>query len=63
MIDSTFLMSTNSNPHELIITVEGNADAILSSRFLVSAAHQIPNWKFIALKPAMVLLSIIETGE
>jgi len=48
-----FLMSTNSNPHELIITVEGNADAISSADVLVSAAPEIPNWKFIALKPAM----------
>src|SRR5262249_39120580 len=48
-----FLMSTNTNPHELIITVDGNEDAISSADNLVNEAPHISNWKFISLKPAM----------
>jgi hypothetical protein len=48
-----FLMSTNTSPHELIITVEGNANAVSSADKLVNAAPQISNWKFISLKPPM----------
>lgn len=48
-----FLISTKTNPHELIITVEGNVEAVSSADALVSAAPKIPNWTFISLKPAM----------
>jgi hypothetical protein len=48
-----FLLSTNTTPHELIITVEGNADAISSADELVGAAPRITNWKFLSLKPPM----------
>ncbi len=46
-------MSTNSNPHELIITVEGNADAMSSADALVPQLPRYPTGNFISLKPAM----------
>lgn len=48
-----FLLSTNTIPHELIITVEGNADAITPADELIGAAPNLPNWKFYSLKPPM----------
>ena len=48
-----FLMSINSNPRELIITVEGDADAITAADELLSAVPKIDNWQLISLKPAM----------
>ena len=48
-----FLISTNSTPHELIVTADGNRDAFASANTLVAAAPELDNWKFIALKPPL----------
>ena len=48
-----FLLCTNTLPHELIITADGSAGAFSSADILVDDAPTLPNWQFIALKPAM----------
>lgn len=48
-----FLLSTNTQPHELIVTAEGNSEAFESADTLVAAAPEIANWKFFSLKPPL----------
>ena len=48
-----FQLCTNTDPHELIITADGNAGVFPVADKLVDAAPTLPNWKFISLKPAM----------
>jgi hypothetical protein len=39
-------------PHEFIISAGGHVEFFAAARRLVAAAPDIPNWRFIALKPA-----------
>ena len=50
-----FQLCTNTDPHELIITADGNAGVFPVADKLVDAAPTLPNWKFISLKPAISL--------
>lgn len=48
-----FLMSTEANARELIITADGNKDAFGSADLLVGAAPGLKGWTFVSLKPPM----------
>ena len=47
-----FLISTNSNPHEFIVTVEAKRSLFSLVEEFVASAPRIPSWEIIALKPA-----------
>ncbi|MEQ8208633.1 MAG: hypothetical protein RH917_02280 [Lacipirellulaceae bacterium] len=58
-----FLISTNQDPNELIITAEGNSKAFESAESLVSSAPEIEGWAAIALKPPMGFDFIHQDGK
>jgi hypothetical protein len=45
--------SANAQPHELIITADGNREAFPTARAVVDAAPPIEGWKILALKPKL----------